>query len=394
MKRHEKILLLTVMLIALMQMPQMALTPGIEQMVRHFQLSPLAIQATVTLPCLLSALGAIISATLVRFGAITRKQATVAGLLIFGGAGVFMLLFHAAYWNTIVSAIMLGLGLGCFQSNITSIMMDGFDDHGRKLASGMQGAFVSLGGIIMSFVAGLLVTIVWYGGYLILMLALPIGIISLFALPKKKRMHADNVGKLRDLPSSVYLYSIFGSFLFVMTFAAFANNISTHFANAGIENYSVMAGIAIAVNMGGGFIMGLLFRRTSMFFGDYLIGLAFIMMAIGYLIVSIFHNSLPVMIFGSLVIGTAVCLSTPQGIVSMSRYVDESNSFYASMIYACVTNGLAGFLVTPVYTGITDLIRPGDTVFRYAFISGCSIAIAIVYVLIIRSRTRRGVAWR
>jgi MFS family permease len=374
----------------------MALTPGIERM-HTFAfpgLSLLAIQYAITIPCLGSGIGAIVAAILIRKGVLSKRNATLIGLFLYGFSGVLAFLFHAEMWQVYIDGCVMGLGLGFFQSNITTIMIDNFDDHERKLASGMQGAFISFGGILMSFSAGLLVTVVWYGGYLILAVSIPIMFVAAFTLPKDKRMHAATAAKLRDLPKDVYYYAAIASMLFVMTFAALANNLSSHFDASGIENYSVAAGSAIALNMLGGCILGFFFRKLSTKFGDYLVTIGFVILGIGYFMVSYFSDSLIMMMVGAFVCGTTVTMVTPQGIMSMSRELDNTNSFYGTMIYSCIANGLAGFLVSPIYTGITQLIKPNDTEFRYYFVAACSITIGILFALNTIRRQRKGIVYK
>jgi MFS family permease len=396
-KNNNKILLITIMLVALVHVPQMALTPGIARIKTDAfpEYSLLAIQSAITLPCLLSVVSSVVSAALIHVGKLTRKSATILGLAIFGASGLFALLFHAHFFQLIIAGLMLGWGTGMFVSNITSIMIDNFDERERQLASGLQGAFACLGGIILSFFAGQLVTYFWYGGYSMLLLGLPICAVCVVGLPRQKPAASAAAGRARaSLPPDVLYFSAVASFLFVMMFASFANNLSSHFQAAGVVNYSAMAGLGIAVNMFSGFLMGFVFSRLSAKYGDYLIAAAFVLLAAGYLIVSSFTHSLPLMLVGCFVAGLAVCLATPQGVVSVSRYVNEDNSFFATMLFSCVMNGAAGFLSAPVLTGITQALAGDDTVFRYNFIAALSLVIGALFSLSVARRAKRGAAWR
>ncbi|MDR2356432.1 MAG: MFS transporter [Clostridiales Family XIII bacterium] len=397
MAKNKRGLMATILLVALVHVPQMALTPGIARIKTDAfpEYSLLVIQSAVTLPCLLSVVSGIVSAVLIRFGKLTRKAATVIGLALFGAAGLFTLFFHAHFFQLILAGLMLGWGTGMFVPNITSILIDNFDERDRKLASGLQGASASFGGIVLSFFAGLLVTYLWYGGYLMLLLGLPICAVCIANLPAQKASGTEaERGPRRKLPIDVLYFSSVASFLFVMMFASFSNNLSSHFQAAGIVNYSAMAGIGIAINMFSGFLMGLFFNKLSMRYGDYLIAAAFVFLAAGFFLVGVFTHVLPLMLVGAFISGMAICLATPQGIVSMSRYVDESNSFFATMLFNCVMNGMAGFLSAPVLTGITQLIAGDDTVFRYNFIALLALAIGLAFAWSIARRAKRGAVWR
>jgi MFS family permease len=358
------------------------------------QFSPLSIQSAVTLPCLLSVISGILGAFLIRYGKLTKKLAVIIGLICHGSAGVFVILLHGDFWQIIIAGLLLGSGTGLIVPNITSIMIDDFEDKQRQLATGLQGSFVAFGGIIQSFFAGLLVTLVWYGGYIMLLLAWPILLFAALSLPKEHRMKASASGKFKDMSKDVYYFSIFASLLFVMTYAALGNNLSTHLQDAGFVNYSSLAGMGIAINLLGGVVMGLFFGKFSRRFGDYLIVAAFFIMTVGYIIVAVFSKSIPLIMLGTFIIGTSLTLASPQGIISVSRYTTPTNSFFATMLFNCIMNGLAGFLSAIVYTGISQFITGDDTVGRYIFIGICSAAIGAVFAITTTLRRRKGLQWR
>jgi MFS family permease len=385
-----------IMVIALIHIPQMALTPGIARMSTDAfpQFSLLSIQSAVTLPCLLSVISGIIGAYLIRFGKLSKRAAVLLGLAFHGSAGLFVILLHGEFWQIIAAGLLLGSGTGLIVSNITSIMIDDFGERERKLASGLQGSFVSFGGIVQSFFAGLLVTVVWFGGYIMLLLAWPIFLFALFGLPKDKKIKAGDGGRFWGMPKDVWFFSTFGSLLFVMTFAALANNLSSHLQQTGFENYSSLAGTGIAVNLVGGVITGLFFNKFSHKLGDYLIAIAYLLMTIGYLVVAVSDRSVPLMLTGVFIIGMSLTLASPQGIVSISRYVTPNDSFFATMLFNCIMNGIAGFLSAPVYTGISQFISGDSTAGRFLFIGACSLAIGAVFLVITVLRVRKGVTWR
>jgi MFS family permease len=395
MSKDKKILAAVIMAVATVHVPQMALTPGIEKMAIVFpQYLLVSIQSAVTLPCLLSVISGILGAILIRLGIFTRKNLVIAGLGFYVIASIWTLLFHTVFWQVIISGLFLGLGTGFIVPYITSIMIDDFDGHDRELVTGLQGSFVGLGGIALSFVAGLLVTVVWFGGYLLFFLGLPLIILCAKVLPKKPKKAVPKGSKFVDISSNVVLYSIFASFLFVMAYAVFGNNFSSHLHSQGYTNYSALAGTGIAINMLGGTIAGFLYSKLGRIFGDYLIVISYACLAVGYAMVSTFTSSVPAMMTGGFIAGFSLCLATPQGVISVSRYTNQDNSFFATLFFNCICNGVAGFLAASVYTGITEAIVPGDTVFRYYFVAACAAAFGLIFLFIIMARRKKGIAWR
>jgi MFS family permease len=120
----------------------------------------------------------------------------------------------------------------------------------------------------------------------------------------------------------------------------------------------------------------------------------FLLMAIGYVIVALCGKSVPLMLLGVFIVGMSLTMVSPQGIVSISRYVSPNNSFFATMLFNCIMNGLAGFLAAPVYTGISQLISGDSTIGRFIFVAASSLAVGAVFLTVTVLRTRKGVTWR
>jgi MFS family permease len=396
MSKEKKILAAVIMAVATVHVPQMALTPGIARMATDAfpQFSLLSIQSAVTLPCLLSVISGVVGAVLIRLGKLTRKNIVVAGLGLYVIASIWTLLFHTLFWQVIISGLFIGSGTGFIVPYITSIMIDDFDGPDLHLVTGLQGSFVGFGGIILSFVAGLLVTVIWFGGYELFFLGLPLLILCAKVLPHKQKKAVPPGSKFVDISPNVVLYSLFASFLFVMTYAVFANNFSSHLQSHGYANFSVLAGTGIAINLLGGTIAGFFYSKLGRAFGDYVIVISYGCLAAGFVIVSAFPGSVPMMYLGAFVAGASLCLATPQGIMSVSRYTNQDNSFFGTLFFNCICNGTAGFLAAPVYTGITLAIAGDDTIFRYYFVAGCSALFGIIFFFIIAARRKKGIAWR
>ncbi|NLA85913.1 MAG: MFS transporter, partial [Clostridiales bacterium] len=222
MTKNKKKILITILCIALIQMPFLALTPAIERMSQFFSDRTLSeIQTAIALPSLISMFSSLVSAFFIAKGWISKKTAVIAGLCFAISTGFAAIFLHTEFWHLILYSVILGISLGFFIPTSASIMFDAFDEKERQMVTGLQTSFINIGGIIMSAVGGLLATLMWYGGYLTFLLMIPVAVLAVVALPGSKDRDSSGLEKDRakrsKLPAEVFYYGIL-IFLFMLIF--------------------------------------------------------------------------------------------------------------------------------------------------------------------------------
>jgi MFS family permease len=394
MPRQKKILMITLLCIAFVQMPHLALNPAIavikESVFPNRSLSE--IQTALSLPNLISMAAAVISALLIGKSIISKKAAVIAGLVCVTMTGVFALLMHTQFWHIIILSVVMGAGIGMYIPSTMSTLFDNYTEGERQIITGYQTSFINLGGILMSALGGYLASLMWYGGYLAMFFTLPVAMLALFTIPKVKKEHKASGGTSAavksKLPLDVFYYGAF-ILIFMLIYNVLGANISSHIQAANIGD-SRTAGIAMAVQMAGGVASGLVFSKLSAKLRDYVIFLAFLSIFIGYTILNIGHSSLLLVYIGVFVTGMSLSLIIPQCLFSVSNIVDPTNSSTATSIVSCLAPGTGGFLSPVVFTNLTSLIGGDSTNFRFQFVGAVSLAVGIIFVLdTIRREKRR-----
>lgn len=382
-KANKKLLKITILCIALVQMPFLALMPAIERMTGVFLDHTLSeIQTALSLPNLISMFSALLSAYLITRGIISKKAAVIAGLSMSIFIGVAVIFLHTAFWHVLAFSVVLGLSIGFFIPTTMSIVFDSFNDGERQKVAGQQTSFINIGGIIMSVAGGLLASLIWYGSYLAFLLMLPVVILAAVTLPGKKDLGvnaAEQAVTKSKLPSDVFYYAIL-IFLFMMIYNVCNSNLSTHFAGNGIGD-AATAGLASAVMMAGGVASGLIFSRFSTKFGDYVIFFAFLAIFIGFTVLNIGRASLPVAFIGVFIVGSSLSMIIPQCMFSISKCVDPTNSSAATTLACCLAPGAGGFLSPVVFTNLTTVLAGPSTNFRFQFVGIVALAVGIVIAL-------------
>ena len=392
MPKEKKLLMWSILLIALFQMPNIGITPAINRMYTEvFTDKPLsAIQTAVGLTSLTGPIVSLIWAFLIRKDIATKRFAILFGTFSLSLAGVLAIFLHGKLWNIGLLAVLLGCGAASYVPNSTSLLVDNFDGDQRRRVAGRQVVFSSLGGIFFCIVGGIVASRLWYGGDLLMMLMIPVAIYSLFVIPSYKDStlaYAQSCKKSKLNPDTFY-YDLWQFFLYFL-YLVFANNISVHFARSGISNPSVAAGFAAAVAMVGSFAVSNVFKKLSSRLGDMMIPLAYVMIFIGFSILNLCDHSLILMFLGICITGTSMGMLPPQCVVSVSKRVDESTSAIAMALLMAVAAGLGGFLSPIVTTNVTMALGGESTNFRYQFMAFFALALAVIVFFLNKYRAKK-----
>ena len=380
----------TILIVGLIQMPALALTPGINLIATtaFADRSLSAVQQALAFSALSQPIAAFAAAMLVNRRIVSKKAVIMFGLLLLSSTGLLAILFHTDFWNLILLSTVLGISTGCFISNMFALIFDFFEPMEKQMIVGTQSSFINVGGILMSLLGGLLATFFWYGGYLVLFVGIPGAVLVYFAVPKYMVPEAaDREDRKRArLDPKVYYYCII-EFIFMMTYSACGSNISTHIAGLG---NSATAGIAVACTMGGGVVSGLFFGKLSSKTGDYALTCGFACMFIGFTMLSIFTGSLLLIFIAVFIIGMALSIILPRCIYMVSIHAaDPATSATATALASIVAPSAGSFLSPLIITNITTALYGASTSARYRFISFIVLTAAILIAALTYAGDRR-----
>jgi MFS family permease len=200
----------TILLIALTQMPALALTPATEQIRSRFGRELAEVQTALSMTNFISVVVSIIIAFLVSRSLISKKLSVVIGQFFLGLSAVVALLFHDRFRAVYLLSVMIGLATGCFVTSTFGLLFDNFERDERQRLAGYQTSLINVGGILMSLIGGLLASFFWYGGYMIFLISLMIAALCVFTVPSYKTP-ADGwngAGKRGKIKGAVYYYAV------------------------------------------------------------------------------------------------------------------------------------------------------------------------------------------
>jgi MFS family permease len=388
--KDKKLLMWTILIIALVQMPTLALTPAINTILTQFPGKSLSqVHTALAWTNLVSPLMSVVAAVFINKRIFTKKGVVVAGLLLLSLTGLLAIFFNKEFWSLSLLSVMLGMATGLFMTNAFGLLFDNFDDRQRQVIAGYQTSCINLGGISMGLLGGVLATAMWYGGYLILFVGLPIAVLAFFTVPHYKspvvRISGEATKKSRLNPRILY-YALL-AFLFMMIYGVGGANISPHIKqNIPNVNDAVMAGIAMAIQMGGGVVSGLFFGKLSDKFGDMVLVIACGAVFFGFMLISFCASSLIMILIGAFIAGMSLSLMLPRCIFAVSTLVDKSTSATATVIISSVAPSFGGLLSPQIFTRLESAVFGDSTIHRY-ITAAC---VVVVLGLAIAVFTKRG----
>ncbi len=392
---------ITILVIAVLSMPNNAMGPAIANIVDSvFPDRTLAeVQTALGFSNFVSPVVALLTAFLINRGFLSKKSAVVGGLCLLAMSALSIIVLHGHYWQLYLASGFLGAAMGTFVTNSYAIMFDNLEARERETLAGIQTSFINGGGIMMSLVGGVLGGLIWYGGFLVLFLAIPVAILSHITIPQYKTPRGKTVKPSR-INKQVYYYCA-AVFVLMLFYMACGQNISSHIRNSGLADrpflgmdlpVTTIAGVATAVQMAGGVLVGFFFGKISSRIHDYVMAVSMCLLGVGMLILSLFPTTTIMIFVGVFIAGMSISMMMPRCVYAVSIYGDSTNSALITTFVTSLAPSLGSFLSPVVFTNLTTAIGGDSTVFRYAFIGTAALCVAVIIAIVTTVRVKKGTA--
>lgn len=293
---HSKIFVLAVLSVSVMITTGTAISSALPEMAKSF---PNISVSQIDMIATIQQFSVMI--TLLLSGFISKKlgikRTITIGLILTGVAGVFPFFSHS-FILILISRLIVGCGIGLFNSLAITIIDLFYEDPTRSQMLGFRSATEQIGVSILNIVVGLLVLINWHASFLIYLLAFPLLAFFLKVVPEPPIPQGSGNGKQRiNLP--VLIMTVLLAFMVACTTAVVIqvpNIIVTDLSKS-----SAVSSLIISANTLMGMVMGILFVRIYRFVKKFILPLGILFMALGSLIMVSFHS-----VFG-VTLGAVVC---------------------------------------------------------------------------------------
>ena len=382
-QQNKTLLMWTLIVIAVLQMPQLAILPATNLIATEvFPEYPIqTIHTVMSSPGVVSVICSIIAGALIRYGLASKKGMTVLGLALVMISGVTAIFLNTQLWQLLLMNILIGAGIGVFVPSSQSIMFDSFDEKTRHFMTGVQFSFINGGGLVLSLLCGVMINIVWYGGQALMLVAIPFMIFAYIVIPKDKRTKAIPGGNAvrTKIPPRVYYYS-FVIFIYIVLYSVAVINISTHIEQGSIGDPST-AGVATALMMGGAVVSGYLLPKVTQRLHDHVFSVALVIMTVAFSLMNLFPTSLMVTLVAMFIFGLSMSLIVPNCIFQASRLSDPTNSATITVIVCSVSAGVGNTVSPLIITNLTLALGGESTRFRFQFTAFLCLAFAVLFLI-------------
>ena len=287
---------------------------------------------------------------------IGMKKTVSLGLLLVGVGGSLPLLF-SGYFSLICSRLILGAGLGLFNSLAISFISIFYKGNTRASLLGYRNAVESIGQAVLTLFAGLLLPFGWRISFAIYVLAFPLIFFFNRYVPETRETSSSvnekrkRVSKEKIEPQMSLIF-IFAIFLMLSNSAMIIRFPSLAIAIAG-ENYN--ASNALAVMPLFGILAGVLFGTIQRLLGSKTIYLNLLLLFLVNGLVSFFSDHFVVLVLALFLSGIPVAwmvsyLFNHIGAISKT---DSSLNVSTSLLVICFN---FGGLITPFTMTLIQIV--------------------------------------
>ena len=299
----KKRLLYTILSISLLTvMAGAAIAPALGVISAHFAgRNPLLIQLIVSLPALFIILTNLVFPWLCRLMKTRTLALTGLALYVLSGAGAF---FVDNIWVLLAFRALMGVSVGMIMPLSTGLLAYYFPPEEQAGLMGLSAAMNQMGGVVATFLAGVLAGISWNYSFLVYLLGL-IAIILVAAFLPNERLSGRGGVSLSLLKR--FHPSVVGMFLVMILFFIYPTNFA-------LTASGTLSEMGITLTMVGldvvAFLVGLCFGFLMKRFAAQMKYIAPLGFAAGYLCLAV-GDSLVWLLLGSAFIGIANGIGVP-----------------------------------------------------------------------------------
>ena len=265
--------------------PQMKQSVGISQ--SHSELLGTAPSITVILFILLSSYFA------KRIG---MKKTIILGLLLAGIGGIIPV-FTATFQTVLISRVILGAGLGVYNSLAVTYISSLYSGNTRATLLGIRNSMEALGQTILIFLAGVLVNINWTASFLVYAIAFPVALLFALKVPEIRDENSDIPEnhvkeKMNPMVFALVLFAILlvmNSIAISVRFASIATEIKG--VNFNASNYLALMPIL-------GILAGFMFGPINKWIGKGTLYLGIIFFIISNLLIAVSNGNMTFLLTG------------------------------------------------------------------------------------------------
>lgn len=307
-----------------------------------------AIQTLSTLPSLIAIPVILLSGHISSF--VTKKRIVIFSVCLMLIGGIIPVFLHQYFWQLIIASILFGLGYGGISPLTTALINEHYSKEEQPLMLGFQSAVIGIGGVLFSYIGGVLAASQWWYVYFVYLLFIPI--LILVTLLPKGEITKQEKNEQRNLWNGVLIFYVAQAIIACCFLYIFQTNIAMLIAQKQLGGakdagrvLSFWSIASIFSGMLGGKILGSLkkFSLPTIFAG---VGIS--------LLIVFFSGNLISMYAAAIIFGFFFAIRMPAGYLKATSTVPPAMATMAISIY-CSASQVGQFLSPLAINKIADL---------------------------------------
>lgn len=227
---------------------------------------------------------------------IGMKKTIILGLLLAGIGGIIPV-FTATFQTILISRVILGAGLGLYNSLAVTYISSLYSGNTRATLLGIRNSMEALGQTILIFLAGVLVNINWTASFLVYAIAFPVALLFALKVPEIRDENSDIPEnhvkeKMNPMVFALVLFAILlvmNSIAISVRFASIATEIKG--VNFNASNYLALMPIL-------GILAGFMFGPINKWIGKGTLYLGIIFFIISNLLIAVSNGNMTFLLTG------------------------------------------------------------------------------------------------
>lgn len=289
-----------------------------------------------------------------------KKNTVLLGLLLVVIGGILPMLTTNITW-ILALRLVLGAGLGMFNSLAVSLISDFFEGDERAQLVGFQSAVQGLGSSLATFVAGQLALIDWPFAFLCYAITIPIALLFFFIIPEPEReertVSTTGTGQKSGGMSLPVLGLGAALFLFMTFIMIVYTKTGIMIAEKSMPNAGFL-GTALTLFSLSTMIAGFLFGRIYKWFRNYAPFISSLLTATGFVLLW-FAQNVTMVTVAMLIIGFSFALFIPYIFTILTKIVPKGSETISISI-AMVGSNLGAF-ASPYVIKLVGVLSGNET---------------------------------
>lgn len=307
------------------------------------------------------------------------KRTIITGLILAGLGGIIPI-FANSFSIVLFSRIILGMGLGMYNSLAVTYISALYTGNTRATLLGMRNSMEAIGQSVMMFLAGILLNVSWSASFGVYALAFPIALLFIFKVPEVEIDEDNETGKKEKMNPAVYALVLF-AILLVMNAIATSVRFSSIAAEMRGMQFNSSNYLALMPILG--IIAGFVFGFLNRYLGKITLYLGIICFIASNLFIAISDNNMTLLLLGLYLSSIPGAWCFPFVFSNLDRITTKNTINFATSLIFVGCN--IGNFIAPIAMNITQNITGTDSLTAPFYI----FAILFTIILVITMFTMR-----